>query len=56
MKKEKLRQEIRYYEGFKYIYIVLPLKFHRKKEQSVKVSVETKHDWSPDSPEVLKKF
>ena len=56
MKEEKVKQEIRYHEGFPYVHIILPLKFRRKKEQLVKLSTETKHDWSPESPETLKKL
>lgn len=49
MKEKKVQTEIRYYEGFKFIYIVLPAEYRDKvkREQSVKISAKPNHEWRP---------
>jgi hypothetical protein len=44
--KDKVQKEVRYHEGMKYIYIVLPAEYRTKREQLVKLSSEPKHSWT----------
>jgi len=54
--KKRLEKEIRYHEGFKYVYIVLPQELRQRRVQLVKVLSESKHGWSQDSPEFAEKI
>ena len=55
MKEEKLRREIRFHEGFPYVYIVLSPKCREGSKRSVKILEEVKHSWSREKPDSSEK-
>jgi hypothetical protein len=44
--KDKVQKEVRYHEGIRYVYIVLPVEYRVRRQQLIKLSEEPRHEWT----------